>query len=277
MSDRIVSIQVKDSQNLPLFIFGVYLPADNCMDTYRLCTLIIAGDFNASCRPLDNGRSNVYKSVDFANFLYNVDLIPINTSDKCNGSSCSYTRTCTMLDYVLTDQVIFEQLKCCEIPVEGTFGNTSDHLPIFVSLDYELKIFKDGTSKHKWPAWHKMDEKVLERYRRSLDEQLGTGLDIRLFWKLINAKRKKTNKVNPEIIVNGEMFTNPEEVAGAFSLYFEQVYERSDGQSFDGDFEQLVENAVDKLRKETIKEDELLPGGLILASEVATQIKTLKR
>ncbi|KAJ8321598.1 hypothetical protein KUTeg_000069 [Tegillarca granosa] len=101
-------------------------------------------------------------------------------------------------------------------------------------------------------------EKHLEETYSDIDR--AAGLDIRLFWKLINAKRKKTNKVYPEIIVNGEMFTNPEEVAGAFSLYFEQVYERSDGQNFDGDFEQLVENAVDKLRKETIKEDELLPG-----------------
>ncbi|KAJ8320664.1 hypothetical protein KUTeg_002251, partial [Tegillarca granosa] len=63
-------------------------------------------------------------------------------------------------------------------------------------------------------------EKHLEETYSDIDR--AAGLVIRLFWKLINAKRKKTNKVYPEIIVNGEMFTNPEDVAGSYlSFIFE--------------------------------------------------------
>ena len=78
-SDRIVGVELKDKCNnsLPLFIFGVYLPANNDLVLYKRCIdvlydleayysnrgrVVFAGDMNARYNENPNGYIQKQKS-----------------------------------------------------------------------------------------------------------------------------------------------------------------------------------------------------------------------
>ena len=113
-SDRIVGLELKSQSYGSVFIFSVYLPAESGIIEYRetldiinsICTVyqqyghvVIAGDFNASHRLIDKGKTNTYKSIALSNFIDSNSLVPVNLDDR----HYTYIPTKTMLDYILVD------------------------------------------------------------------------------------------------------------------------------------------------------------------------------
>ena len=82
-SKRIVCIELKHHSYGSLFIFGVCLPSDESIESYKhelnildSCTyysnfdnVIIAGDLNASGQVQDHDRSNRYKSIELTKLI----------------------------------------------------------------------------------------------------------------------------------------------------------------------------------------------------------------
>lgn len=116
----------------------------------------MAGDFNASCLELDNGRWNLYKSRELRYFVERNHLKPILDVDKAPICKCTFTGSKTLFDYIFSDTHMYMSLRSYEILDEGIFWGTSDHLSILAVFNVQSNqhYLTDLTSKS--PAWHKI-------------------------------------------------------------------------------------------------------------------------
>ncbi|CAC5398246.1 unnamed protein product [Mytilus coruscus] len=96
--------------------------------------VIVATDFNTSCRVTDLERTNVNKSIIFSDFILRNHIIPVNASKLCDISSFTYIPTRTVLDYFLVSEELAGDVISFENIPEGTLSLTSDHLPVFLEL-----------------------------------------------------------------------------------------------------------------------------------------------
>ena len=114
-NDRIIGVELRGKTNntVPLFIFGVYLPANNdsvqyknCVDT--LCDLeayysnkgrvIISGDMNAKFNETSNGYIQKQKSKILTSFINDSRLIAVNKTKFCSGPTYSFEPCKSTLD-----------------------------------------------------------------------------------------------------------------------------------------------------------------------------------
>ncbi|CAC5367855.1 unnamed protein product [Mytilus coruscus] len=148
VSERLVGIEIQCNESYSIFVFSVYLPADSYMQNYKyelnivedyvnnysqFDPVIVAGDFNTSCRVTDLERTNVNKSIIFSDFILRNNIVPVNASRLCD-TSFTYIQTRTVLDYFLISEEIAGDVTFCENIPKGTLSLTSDHLPVFLKL-----------------------------------------------------------------------------------------------------------------------------------------------
>ncbi len=181
-SERIIGVELKTMSNESIFIFSVYLPANNNIDEYKYELnilndyinfysqygyVIIGGDFNTSVSERDLCHTNVYKSAELSDLILNNNnrIIPVNLTNKCSGSTYTFTTRKTTLDYVLIDEMLNTCVKSCTVVEEGTLANTSDHLPIIMSIDIPVAPTTTRARDHHWPSWHKATEADINSYR----------------------------------------------------------------------------------------------------------------
>ena len=156
-SDRIVGIRCDFTENSPLFILSVYMPASShCIEGFNeyldyiwalydsLSTegfVIIMGDLNGDLgnslgdkgcyAPNDRGL----RLLDFANYF---NLCPINLLSICSEPLETFVSHCgrfkSTIDYILLPNCLHDSIVSCKT-FEQTIENTSDHLPI------QLKIY----------------------------------------------------------------------------------------------------------------------------------------
>lgn len=65
--------------------------------TSQFGKVVIAGDFNASCKKSDYNKTNRYKSNELIEFILNNDVVPINLSTHSKGPTY---RNPTRIHYV---------------------------------------------------------------------------------------------------------------------------------------------------------------------------------
>ncbi|VDI10630.1 Hypothetical predicted protein [Mytilus galloprovincialis] len=106
--------------------------------------VIVAGDFNTSCRVTDLERTNVNKSIIFSNFILRNNIVPINASSLCDPSSFTFIPTRTVLDYFLVSEELANDVTFCENIPEGTLSLTSDHLPVFLQLSIPFVAYSSN-------------------------------------------------------------------------------------------------------------------------------------
>ena len=171
------------------------MPSDNDIQTYRdtlqivddlynqysqFGHVILGGDFNASCRSEDQGKTNVYKSRSLCNFLNYNNIFAVNTSGMRIGSEYSYITTKSMLDYIFVDNIIYSRVNACNIFTEGSISSTSDHLPIFLTIMSNIPVNNLLYSDKKWPAWYKTSTESLLQYMVCLNSELDKLSDRQL-------------------------------------------------------------------------------------------------
>ena len=130
--DRIVGVQFQIAPYQFMFIFQVYLPCRNhpiqyfkdyVDKLYNLWSIyseqgivVLMGDFNTSC--IKNGKTDT-RCLYFNQFLYDTNLIAVNTIDKCTGaktSFVSYDGSCeSLIDYILVPVELLDCVINCEV------------------------------------------------------------------------------------------------------------------------------------------------------------------
>ena len=191
--DRICAIRVQNVNGTVFNIYNVYMPAQGCADDLAV-TLdelgaildnseanaynIIGGDLNGDMGNLGGPRANhictnegriVYDFTSRYN-LYPVNLSmkaigPINTFYGHNAESC--------LDYFLVHRDMEDVVLGCET-ISFNPLNTSDHLPVVISLDMKnaINIVQevDARRQIKWSKIPK--EKLHELYTVPVSKEL---------------------------------------------------------------------------------------------------------
>ena len=111
---------------------------------------------------------------------------------------------------------------------------------------------------------------------RDIDE--AAECDVRLFWRLVKGRKPRTSRTYPEMIdKNGKSCIDPESVAEAFALHFENIYTPSKHDMFDENFETCIEEKFqDILRNISEQNKSDIPGVDITADELLTIIQGLK-
>lgn len=101
----------------------------------------MAGDFNASCLELDNGRWNLYKSRELRYFVERNHLKHILDVDKAPICKCTFTGSKTLFDYIFSDTHMYMSLRSYEILDEGIWP------PFYIS---SVQCTKQSTLPY-WP------------------------------------------------------------------------------------------------------------------------------
>ena len=180
--DRICGVRVQTQNGTILNIFCVYLPAYGCGEDYET-TLdelsailestedgsinIIGGDLNGDLGSEGGTRSHnitnreglilsrFTKKYGFiATNLEDYAVGPINTFYGPNSQSC--------LDYVLVPRIIGNSVISCTVKSEEAL-NTSDHVPITMSIDMSLiPQVSTKTDTKRRTRWDKIADDVLK-------------------------------------------------------------------------------------------------------------------
>ncbi|KAK3098283.1 hypothetical protein FSP39_017953 [Pinctada imbricata] len=194
MSDRMVGLQFMNRSGAKIFILGVYLTSENNIEKYReeislLSDLyvwyssqghvIIMGDMNSSLY----GQSNVQKSQLLRKFVTS-NFLCFNGGDiECVGSPYTFIPTRSIIDYIFVDVVLCKKISYCKIYEEGSFSDTSDHLPMLIEIDIECTPHKLVDISRKWPAWHKINDELKLKYELEVQTRISELSDTPLVTK----------------------------------------------------------------------------------------------
>ena len=190
-SDRIVGVELKErsSRSLPLFIFGVYLPANNDLVQYKICIdvlndletyysnrgrVIISGDMNARYNEISNGYIQKQKSNILTSFINENQLTAVNKSNLCSGPKYTFEPCKSTLDYIIVNESCCNLVKRCSVLDNSDCSIASDHLPILTSFTFsgtQFSVPKTSITKPS-PAWHKATSDQLNTYLSHVDNAL---------------------------------------------------------------------------------------------------------
>jgi hypothetical protein len=182
-SDRIIALKLNRLMALPLFIFCVYLPADNDIDNYRdylesldnLITyykdfgyIIVAGDMNASI--IDKYHVNRRKSQMLMSFARDFNLEAANIKYNTETDIYAYIPCETTLDYFLVDRVVDRKILSSKRIGEENILTVSDQLPIFINILTDNNNAQiHAAPSPKWVSWHKVSRDELDDYTSYLE------------------------------------------------------------------------------------------------------------
>ncbi|MES9883665.1 MAG: reverse transcriptase family protein [Sedimenticola sp.] len=76
------------------------------------------------------------------------------------------------------------------------------------------------------------------------DLDASSNCDMRLFWSLVNTKRKKKRNAITHLLTDNGTSTNPDEIADIFRNYFSNVFEPNNSNAYDNMFKETVEQKV---------------------------------
>lgn len=186
--DRVIGIKLHSTSTNDLFIFGVYLPADNNLDEFHSCIdvmqdlydyyspqgrVIFAGDCNAKCNEKCASYTTKIKSQRFTSFINTNNLIPVNKTNLNDGLKYTYEPMRTTLDYVLAPSHCIGIVTQCKVINSGNSAITSDHYPISCTLKLPTDRYTP-INKIPLPAWHKCESGSLISYQLIIDQIICT-------------------------------------------------------------------------------------------------------
>ena len=86
---------------------------------------------------------------------------------------------CNKKIYILFDDVVCRQMRTYEILAEGEISSTSDHLPIYVSIEFNSKPHIVLEQCYKLTSWHRITDAQIDHYQKCLVESLNAlSVDI---------------------------------------------------------------------------------------------------
>lgn len=199
--DRIVGIKLSTSNTTPLYIFGVYLPYDQDIEAYARYIsslwdiwnlyndqgeVIILGDFNARYAETPLSHVQRVKTRLLTKFIQSNNIVPLNKSNKCSGLDYTYTTNCSTIDFILTNETLYNNVEHCEVISSNDIDVASDHLLVFCTLSLPVKHFFEENN-FSLPAWHKATCDMLISYQFDVHTELS---------KLVNLKPASATDVD---------------------------------------------------------------------------------
>ena len=188
-NDRITGIELSFSNQVPLYIFCVYLPTCNDITLYK-STLNDVESLIAYYRQV----GNVIAGGDFKG-QYMYDDRPYNTKSKLltrlidDNNLCSvqyvfkrytdytFVPTTTSLDHVIVDGNLARSVQSFKVTDHSDIL-TSDHLPVTVTLEIAGTYSQSPPPRYN-TAWNKCTDEHIQRYQISLEKELNciTSID----------------------------------------------------------------------------------------------------
>ena len=192
-SERIVGIQIKCKTHEPLFVFGVYLPADSSIDNFReelnalddlyayysnYGQVVIEGDLNSSCVNTNIDGTYKAKSNELQCFVKRHSFYHTFKDGNIpfKGPELTFTLKRIMLDYILFHESHVRQGRRYAILEEGSFSSISDHLPVIATVYVEENPHIEMNSYLKLPSWHKITNDLMAKYQGELRVPLSIKL-----------------------------------------------------------------------------------------------------
>ena len=199
VSDRVCGIRIKrkNSQQF-LSVIAVYLPcADLGADYYRECLVeleriteeskqlgptIIMGDFNAHLGTLGGPRGcgdPNSQGVLLHELLQRCDLFVASLSNHAKGPDYTFWRgdTHTTVDYVLMDVGAASIMSSC-IVHEVACLNTSDHLPLSVTMDVPTDSIENANDNSTRIDWTKAElSGAISSFQAAVTEKVNPLID----------------------------------------------------------------------------------------------------
>lgn len=186
-NDRISGIEIICENDVPLYIFCVYLPACQNVNLYKtvLCDLesimthysqigcvIAAGDYNGQY--LHGSKSGNVKSQLLTRLIDSNNLISLqyamNKPDKY-----TYVTTETSIDHVITGYSFSRNVRTFDI-IDTADVLTSDHLPILVSFEAQCR-YANAPPPRQTLAWNKCTDEHITLYQTVLEQELNCILN----------------------------------------------------------------------------------------------------
>ena len=191
-SDRINALQILgDINQHPLFIIGVYLPQVACkissyeteVETLSKLILscreqgevIVIGDWNCQLgSQIGNrftGSTSPNGNILLASLFTN-NMCVIDGLDICSGPKYTYYVEGigqSYIDHVAVSNDLLPYISRCDI-IKDCIINTSDHLPVSVTINRSFTIPNSGRNEGRIP-WHKIPNKTIsQEYTNKLEE-----------------------------------------------------------------------------------------------------------
>ena len=116
------------------------------------------------------------------------------------------------------------------------------------------KEYKDA--KRIFRQYHR---RCAQNHLKTLNDEIdkATGLDSRYFWKLVNARRNKSN-VGAEIKFHGQIFRDSQELCNQWRHYFSELYSSDgDAEKFDSAHFQYVTERVRELKRLAVSDSDI--------------------
>ncbi|XP_062576621.1 uncharacterized protein LOC134238510 [Saccostrea cucullata] len=180
-STRIIGVELKRYNRKSLFIFSVHLPSDSNTQSYvdeinllealynlysSYGDVLIGGDFNASLYTKDYSHCNLQKSKIMKDLITRNNLACPNIDFKTSGSNYTFNTTRTTLDYIICSKTLSNYVVIYHVYEEGSFSSTSDHLPICMELQTDIKTHVLSKPSASLPAWHKAKPDQIKEYEK---------------------------------------------------------------------------------------------------------------
>lgn len=193
-SRRICGISIQQGNDKKLYIIGVYLPQAGCgsdcfenelmileelvAKCYSDGEVIIIGDvnchFGGNIGPRGWGKTSP-NGKKLINFMNRSNLKILDLNDMCKGPNYTYYVEgvgCSYIDHCIGSPLIASMLNDC-IVAHDDILNTSDHLPITISINIDGPLVSFSKSASTRVAWHKLTEtEIVIGYTSPLDLNL---------------------------------------------------------------------------------------------------------
>ena len=155
-----------DRQNISVFNEAL-VAASSLAELHGVDSIIYGGDFHTDFR-----RNDSLHTISLNNFMCNETLVePLNGIDYTFQSMASGDRS--ILDHFLLSDNLNSRVLCYDVLHEG--DNTSDHEPIYISIDLDLLYtdhVRDTSHKADKLCWRKAKASSISIYQRRLSHAL---------------------------------------------------------------------------------------------------------
>ena len=133
--------------------------------------ILVVGDFNAHLPEID-GRSN-WNGERLRGIIEENGLLNVGISEKCVGKyTWDRNGSKTVIDYVLTDECLFDRVISMKVDEDGVVDIKSGHKYIEVCLNWKKRYERRKNTEDKLVEYYSKSERDLEGFGKKCKEEI---------------------------------------------------------------------------------------------------------
>ena len=101
--------------------------------------------------------------------------------------------------------------------------------------------------------FRRVHRKYVDMYLQSQNEEIDRAaeIDSNLFWRLVNAKRSRSNSgPGTELIFNGQNYNTSADITEQWAGYFEKLYSPSESEAYDDAFKTRIDHEMNQIKRD---------------------------